>query len=58
MDADGLGVTLVPLAVGILAEKHRLPPDDALARMRAHALRHDQPLHQIADHVMPHQSLD
>ncbi|MFD4628414.1 GAF and ANTAR domain-containing protein [Streptomyces sp. NPDC058284] len=48
----------VHLAAGILAEKYQLPPDDALARMRAHAFRHDRPLHQIADHVLTHRSLD
>jgi hypothetical protein len=46
------------LAAGILAEKYQLPPDDALARIRAHAFRHNQPLHQIVDHVLTHQSLD
>ncbi|MFG2647832.1 GAF and ANTAR domain-containing protein [Streptomyces sp. NPDC048436] len=48
----------VHLAAGILAEKYQLPPDDALARIRAHAFRHDQPLHQIVDHILTHQSLD
>ncbi|MFH8289126.1 GAF and ANTAR domain-containing protein [Streptomyces sp. NPDC018059] len=48
----------VHLAAGVLAEIYRLAPDDALARMRAHAFHHDQPLHQTADHVLTHRSLD
>jgi hypothetical protein len=48
----------VHLAAGVLAERYQLPPDDALARMRAHAFRHGQPLLQTADHVLAHQSLD
>ncbi|MFF1379751.1 GAF and ANTAR domain-containing protein [Streptomyces sp. NPDC058308] len=48
----------VHMAAGVLAERYQLAPDDALARMRASAFRHDQPLHQIADHVMTHRSLD
>ncbi|MEU4794980.1 hypothetical protein [Streptomyces sp. NPDC023327] len=48
----------VHMAAGALAEMFRLPPDDALARMRAHAFRHGQPLHQTADHVLTHHTLD
>ncbi|MGW0535233.1 GAF and ANTAR domain-containing protein [Streptomyces sp. NPDC003032] len=48
----------VHMAAGILAETYQLPPDDALARMRAHAFRHNQPLHQTADHVLTHHTLD
>ncbi|MET9546568.1 ANTAR domain-containing protein [Streptomyces sp. NPDC006627] len=48
----------VHMAAGVLAEMYRLPPDDALARMRAHAFRHDQSLHQTADHVLTHHTLD
>ncbi len=48
----------VHMAAGVLAEMFRLPPDDALARMRAHAFRHGQPLHQTADHVLTHHTLD
>ncbi|MFF1379523.1 ANTAR domain-containing protein [Streptomyces sp. NPDC058308] len=48
----------VHMAAGVLAEKYQLPPDDALARMRAHAFRHNQPLHQTVDHVLTHHSLD
>ncbi|WP_051819391.1 GAF and ANTAR domain-containing protein [Streptomyces sp. NRRL S-920] len=48
----------VHMAAGVLAEAYQLPPDDALARMRAHAFRHDQPLHQTAEHVLTHHTLD
>ncbi|MFH8410161.1 GAF and ANTAR domain-containing protein [Streptomyces sp. NPDC018019] len=48
----------VHVAAGILAEKHRLSTDDALARLRAHAFRHNQPLQQAADHVLSNHSLD
>lgn len=46
------------MAAGILAEKYQLPPGDALARMRAHAFRHNQPLRQTADHILTHHTLD
>ncbi|MET9494734.1 GAF domain-containing protein [Streptomyces sp. NPDC006552] len=48
----------VHLAAGILAEKYHLPPDDALARMRARAFRRAQPLRQIAEYVLTHRILD
>ncbi|MEU8954177.1 ANTAR domain-containing protein [Streptomyces sp. NPDC048518] len=48
----------VHMAAGVLAEAYRLAPDDALARMRAHAFRHEQPLHQTAEHVLTHHTLD
>ncbi|MEU4203695.1 GAF and ANTAR domain-containing protein [Streptomyces sp. NPDC045470] len=48
----------VHVAAGILAEKHRLSTDDALARLRAHAFRHNQPLLQTADHVLANHTLD
>ncbi|MEU5686821.1 ANTAR domain-containing protein [Streptomyces venezuelae] len=48
----------VHMAAGVLAEMNHLSPDDALARMRAHAFRHGQPLHQTADHVLAHHTLD
>jgi hypothetical protein len=48
----------VHLAAGVLAELHQLSPDDALARMRAHAFLRGHPLHQTADHVLAHHALD
>ncbi|CAM5672493.1 GAF domain-containing protein OS=Streptomyces fumanus OX=67302 GN=GCM10018772_31270 PE=4 SV=1 [Streptomyces fumanus] len=45
-------------AAGILAERYALPPDDALARMRAHSFRHGQPLSRTAEHVLAHRTLD
>ncbi|MGW7271938.1 ANTAR domain-containing protein [Streptomyces sp. NPDC054864] len=48
----------VHMAAGVLAEMEQLPPDDALARMRAHAFRRGQPLHQVVDHVLAHRALD
>ncbi|MEU9555553.1 GAF and ANTAR domain-containing protein [Streptomyces fumanus] len=48
----------VHAAAGVLAERYALPPDDALARMRAHAFRHGQPLSRTAEHVLAHRSLD
>ncbi|MFH8487733.1 ANTAR domain-containing protein [Streptomyces longisporoflavus] len=48
----------VHLAAGVLAETEQLPPDDALARMRAHAFRHGRSLHQTADHILAHHTLD
>ncbi|GGX84135.1 GAF and ANTAR domain-containing protein [Streptomyces minutiscleroticus] len=48
----------VHVAAGILAEKHRLTPDDALARLRAHAFHHNQPLLQTVARVLTHHTLD
>jgi hypothetical protein len=48
----------VHMAAGVLAEIKQLLPDDALARMRAHAFQHGQSLHQTADHVLAHHALD
>ncbi|MFF3275853.1 GAF and ANTAR domain-containing protein [Streptomyces chrestomyceticus] len=48
----------VHIAAGILAEKHGLTPDDALARLRAHSFRHSQPLLHTAQHVLDHHRLD
>ncbi|MGP2442261.1 GAF and ANTAR domain-containing protein [Streptomyces sp. JW3] len=48
----------VHLAAGILAEKDGLTPDDALARMRAHAFGNDQPLLRTADQVISDRALD
>ncbi|MGW7514590.1 GAF and ANTAR domain-containing protein [Streptomyces sp. NPDC054796] len=48
----------VHMAAGVLAEKYGLTPDDALARLRAHAFRHDQPLLHTAQHVLDNQHLD
>ncbi|WP_050502479.1 GAF and ANTAR domain-containing protein [Streptomyces monomycini] len=48
----------VHIAAGILAEKHQLTPDDALARLRAHAFRHSQTLLHTAQHVLDHHRLD
>ncbi|MEU9187597.1 ANTAR domain-containing protein [Streptomyces sp. NPDC048484] len=48
----------VHLAAGVLAEMYQSPPEDALARMRAHAFSHAQPLHQTADQVLNHHTLE
>ncbi|MGW0903195.1 GAF and ANTAR domain-containing protein [Streptomyces sp. NPDC002853] len=48
----------VHMAAGVLAAKYGLTPDDALARIRAHSFRHNQPLLSTAAHVLDHQSLD
>ncbi|MEU7224388.1 GAF and ANTAR domain-containing protein [Streptomyces chrestomyceticus] len=48
----------VHIAAGILAEKYQLSPDDALARLRAHAFRHNQTLLHTAQHVLDHHRLD
>ncbi|MFI9231674.1 GAF and ANTAR domain-containing protein [Streptomyces rimosus] len=48
----------VHMAAGVLAEKYGLTPDDALARLRAHSFRHNQPLLQTAQHVLDHHRLD
>ncbi|MEU7191509.1 GAF and ANTAR domain-containing protein [Streptomyces sp. NPDC045470] len=48
----------VHIAAGILAAKYGLTPDDALARLRAHSFRHNQPLLHTAQYVLAHQSLD
>ncbi|MEV0255358.1 GAF and ANTAR domain-containing protein [Streptomyces sp. NPDC050732] len=48
----------VHMAAGVLAAKYGLSPDDALARLRAHSFRNDQPLLRTAEHVLDHQRLD
>ncbi|MEV0275222.1 GAF and ANTAR domain-containing protein [Streptomyces sp. NPDC050610] len=48
----------VHIAAGILAAKYGLLPDDALARLRAHSFRHNQPLLHTAQYVLTHQNLD
>ncbi|MEU7159661.1 GAF and ANTAR domain-containing protein [Streptomyces chrestomyceticus] len=48
----------VHMAAGILAAKNNLTPDDALARLRAHSFRHNQPLLRTAEHVLDHHRLD
>ncbi|MFI2242139.1 GAF and ANTAR domain-containing protein [Streptomyces chrestomyceticus] len=48
----------VHMAAGVLAAKFGLSPDDALARLRAHAFRHNQPLLHTAEYVLDHQDLD
>ncbi|RSO40250.1 hypothetical protein DMH15_15455, partial [Streptomyces sp. WAC 06725] len=48
----------VHMAAGILAATHNLTPDDALARLRAHSFRHNQPLLRTAAHVLDHHRLD
>ncbi|MEU3459547.1 GAF and ANTAR domain-containing protein [Streptomyces sp. NPDC006733] len=45
-------------AAGVLAARWGLAPDDALARIRAHSFRHNQPLLRTAEHVLDHQRLD
>ncbi|MEV7190529.1 ANTAR domain-containing protein [Streptomyces sp. NPDC093510] len=47
----------VHMAAGVLAAKYDLSPDDALARLRAHSFRHNQPLLRTAEHVLDHQRL-
>ncbi|MEV5597510.1 GAF and ANTAR domain-containing protein [Streptomyces sp. NPDC052496] len=49
---------IVHMAAGILAAKDDLTPDDALARLRAHSFRHNQPLLRTAAHVLDHHRLD
>ncbi|MFK4065444.1 GAF and ANTAR domain-containing protein [Streptomyces sp. NPDC029674] len=48
----------VHMAAGVLAAKYGLSADDALARLRAHSFRHNQPLLRTAEHVLDHQRLD
>ncbi|KAA6215024.1 ANTAR domain-containing protein [Streptomyces albofaciens JCM 4342] len=48
----------VHMAAGVLAAKDNLTPDDALARLRAHSFRHNQPLLRTAEHVLDHHRLD
>ncbi|MEV6756628.1 GAF and ANTAR domain-containing protein [Streptomyces sp. NPDC051214] len=48
----------VHMAAGVLAAKHGLTPDDALARLRAHSFSHDQPLLHTAEHVINTHSLE
>ncbi|MFH9426337.1 GAF and ANTAR domain-containing protein [Streptomyces sp. NPDC017529] len=47
----------VHMAAGVLAAKYDLTPDDALARLRAHSFRHNQPLLHTAQHVLDHHRL-
>ncbi|MFF9898221.1 ANTAR domain-containing protein [Streptomyces longispororuber] len=48
----------VHMAAGVLAAAYDISPDDALARLRAHSFRHNQPLLRTAEHVLDHQRLD
>ncbi|MGW7090130.1 GAF and ANTAR domain-containing protein [Streptomyces sp. NPDC054871] len=48
----------VHMAAGVLAAKHGLTPDDALARLRAHAFSHSQPLLHTAEQVLDTHRLD
>ncbi|GAA3087951.1 GAF and ANTAR domain-containing protein [Streptomyces rectiviolaceus] len=48
----------VHMAAGVLAAKHGLTPDDALARLRAHSFRHNQPLLHTAEQVLDTHRLD
>jgi hypothetical protein len=48
----------VHLAAGVLAEKHSLTTDDALARLRAHSFRHNEPLLRAAQQVLDNKSID
>ncbi|GHE52383.1 hypothetical protein GCM10018785_22440 [Streptomyces longispororuber] len=48
----------VHMAAGVLAAAYDITPDDALARLRAHSFRHNQPLLRTAEHVLDHQRLD
>ncbi|UNO41037.1 GAF and ANTAR domain-containing protein [Streptomyces sp. MST-110588] len=48
----------VHAAAGILAAKDNLTPDDALARMRAHSYRYNQPLQETAENVINGRALD
>ncbi|PWI16906.1 hypothetical protein DI272_24120 [Streptomyces sp. Act143] len=48
----------IHMAAGVLAEVDNLVPEDALARLRAHAFAHNVPLVQTADHVLTHRTLD
>ncbi|MFH8610291.1 GAF and ANTAR domain-containing protein [Streptomyces sp. NPDC018029] len=48
----------VHMAAGVIAAKYGLSADDALARLRAHSFRHNQPLLRTAEHVIDHQRLD
>ncbi|MEV0120455.1 GAF and ANTAR domain-containing protein [Streptomyces sp. NPDC050703] len=49
---------VVHTAAGVIAAKYDLTPDDALARLRAHAFGHDQTLLRTAQDVIDDQCLD
>ncbi|MEU6001617.1 GAF and ANTAR domain-containing protein [Streptomyces sp. NPDC047197] len=48
----------VHMAAGVLAAKDGLTPEDALARLRAHAFSHNQPLLHTAEQVINTHQLD
>ncbi|WP_371528408.1 GAF and ANTAR domain-containing protein [Streptomyces sp. NBC_01283] len=48
----------VHMAAGVLAAKDGLTPEDALARLRAHAFSHNQPLLHTAEQVINTHRLD
>ncbi|MFC8131307.1 ANTAR domain-containing protein [Streptomyces sp. NPDC057302] len=48
----------VHMAAGVIAAKDGLTPDDALALLRAHAFRHNQPLLHTAEQVLETHRLD
>lgn len=48
----------VHMAAGVLAAKDGLTPEDALARLRAHAFSHNQPLLHTAEQVINTHHLD
>ncbi|MFI0240485.1 GAF and ANTAR domain-containing protein [Streptomyces sp. NPDC016845] len=49
---------VVHMAAGVVAARYDLSPDDALARLRAHAFSHDQTLSRTAQDVIESRRLD